>query len=226
MWGAEDADARLLRDISTQLQPISSLTWFDLVLLTGRNSGYTSLAQLLDAARSSERGIRIATINPGSTQHLSAELFKSSAGIDATVITYRTTPDVLGALLRNEVDLVLEAYTAMKGAIDNGDVVPLAVTGSARNPALAQVPTAVEAGVEGYVVEGWNGLYTHAEVHPEIVGRLQAALAEVTALPEIQARFRDLGVEARASTPEEMDERFQADVARWREVMIESGLTP
>lgn len=213
-------------DIKNDLQPVSSLAWFDLVFLTGQDSGLHSLQEVLDRAATAPQGLRIATINPGSTQHLSAELFKRTAGINATIITYRTTPDVLGALIRNEVDLVIDAYTALKGAIDGGQAVPLAVTGEVRNAALPQVPTVVEAGVADYVVTGWNALYTHKAVPAAVINKLNAAMVAVAGLPELQARFTELGVESRASTPEQMQERLLADIERWHQVMVEAGLAP
>ncbi len=221
---AETQFADLPYDITTDVRPVSALAWFDLVLMTNPESGLTSLQALLDYARSTPNGLRIATINPGSTQQLSAELFKSKAGINATVISYRSTPDVLGALIRKEVDLVIDAYTGLKGAIDGGQALPIAVTGAARNPAMPDVPTVAEAGVPDYVVTGWNAIYARSGTPDDIVAKLNKALTEVTDLAEIQARFLELGVEARASTPQEMQERFLADIFKWREVMRNANL--
>lgn len=211
-------------DITTDLRPVSALAWFDLVLMTSPDSGVTTLQDLLATAAAREGGLRIATINPGSTQHLSAELFKSKANIPGTVISYRTTPDVLGALLRGEVDLAVDAYTALKGAIEGGQAVPLAVTGEVRNPAMPEVPTVAEAGVADYVVTGWNAVYTHAATPDAVVARLNEEIAKITALPEIQARFAELGVEARSSTPDEIQQRLLADIAKWRDVMVAANL--
>lgn len=221
---AETQFADLPYDITTDLRPVSALAWFDLVLLTNPDSGAANLHALLEIAASRENGLRIGTINPGSTQHLSAELFKAKAGIKGTVITYRTTPDVLGALLRGEVDLVIDAYTALKGAIDGGQARPLAVTGEVRNVALPNVPTVLEAGVADYVVAGWNAIYTHSATPDAVVARLNAEIAAVTARPEVQARFRELGVEGRSSTPEEIQQRLLADIEKWRSVITDAGL--
>jgi tripartite-type tricarboxylate transporter receptor subunit TctC len=213
-------------DISRDLQPVSSLAWFDLILLTGKDSGIDGMPALLQRAASAPQGLRIGTINPGSTQHLSAELFVRRAGIEAIVIPYRTTPDVLGALLRNEVDLVIEAYTGLKGAIEGGQAVPLAVTGSVRNAALPEVPTVTEAGIADFVVEGWNALYLRSEVPEQIVERLHTAINTVANDPALQQRFIELGVVARANTPIQMDERLQQDILKWRLVMQDAGLAP
>jgi len=211
-------------DITTDLRPVSAIAWFDLVLLTNPDSGLTSLQAVLDHARSAPNGLRIGTINPGSTQQLSGELFRSKAGINATVISYRSTPDVLGALIRQEVDLVIDAYTGLKGAIDGGQALPIAVTGEVRNPAMPDVPTVVEAGVPDYVVTGWNAIYAHSGTPDDVVAILNKAITEVTELPEIKSRFQELGVEARASTPEAMQERLLADVIKWHDVMVSANL--
>lgn len=221
---AETQFADLPYDITADLRPVSALAWFDLVLLTSPDSGVANLQDLLAKAATRPNGLRIATINPGSTQHLSAELFKSKAGVPGTVISYRTTPDVLGALLRGEVDLAVEAYTALKGAIDSGQAVPLAVTGEARNPAMPDVPTVAEAGVNDYVVTGWNAVYTHVDTPDEVVALLNEEIAKITALPDIQQRFAELGVEARGSTPDEIHQRLLADIDKWRDVMVAANL--
>lgn len=210
--------------ITTDLRPISALAWFDLVLLTSPDSGLDTLQAVLDRAHSNPNGIRIATINPGSTQHLSAELFKTRAGIQATVISYRSTPDVLGALLRQEVDLVIDGYTGLKGAIDGGQALPVAVTGAERNPAMPNVPTVQEAGVADYVVTGWNAVFTHSATPDSIVAKLNEVFLAVTALPAIKMQFSELGVEARGSTPDEIQQRLLADIVKWREVMVASNL--
>jgi tripartite-type tricarboxylate transporter receptor subunit TctC len=216
---AETLFENLPYNITEELVPISAVAWFDLVLLANPDTGYTDLRTLL-----ADKGdnLRIATINPGSTQNLTAELFKTRANVNATIIPYRTTPDVLGALLRNEVDLVIDAYTALKGAIDNNQARPLAVTGDMRNPAMPDVPTAGEAGIEDFVVTGWNALYARAGTDPAIIERLRADIATVLATEDIRNRFRELGVEARANAPGEMQARLLADIEKWRQV-IESA---
>ena len=211
-------------DIREDLRPVSALAWFDLILLVSPKSGVTSLEQLLEKGRQNPQGLRIATINPGSTQNLSAELFKSEAGIPATIISYRTSPDVLGALMRNEVDLAIDAYTALKGSIDGGQAVPLAVTGSKRNDVLPNVPTVAESGLPNYIVEGWNAIYAQAGVPDEVVAKLNQAIVDVAAMPQVQQRFRELGVEARGGTAEEIQDRLLADIEKWRSVMVDAGL--
>jgi tripartite-type tricarboxylate transporter receptor subunit TctC len=207
--------------ITEDLVPVSAVAWFDLVLLVNPDSGYNDLQTLLN-----DRGdnLRIATINPGSTQNLSAELFKSLASRNATIIPYRTTPDVLGALLRGEVDLAIDAYTALKGAIDNNQVRPIAVTGEVRNPAMPDIPTAAESGITDFVVTGWNALYARTGTDTAIIERLNTELAKVLATDDISTRFAELGVEARTNSPQAMQQRLLTDIQKWRQVIEAAGI--
>ena len=218
---AETLFNKLPYQITEELIPISAVAWFDLVLLGNPDAGYQTLQELL-AAKGND--LRIATINPGSTQNLTAELFKSRANIDATIIPYRTTPDTLGALLRNEVDLVIDAYTALKGAIDNNQAQPLAVTGETRNPALPDIPTVQKTGIDNFVVTGWNALYTKAGTDPQIINKLNQEISTVLATDDIKLRFSDLGIEARATSPEGMQQQLPADIEKWRQVILSTGI--
>jgi tripartite-type tricarboxylate transporter receptor subunit TctC len=134
--------------------PISSVAYFDLLLLANATSPMKNLGDLLREARTRGNALNFGTINPGSSQNLSAELFKSTAKIDATIVPYRTTPETLVALTRDDVSIVFESYAALKGAIDAGQVRPIASTGKTRwRP---DVPTVAESGLPGYDVVGWN----------------------------------------------------------------------
>jgi len=218
---AETLFTDLPYQVTEDLVPITAVAWFDLVLMANPDAGYNTLQELL-AARGDN--LRIATINPGSTQNLTAELFTSLASVNATIIPYRTTPDVLGALLRGEVDLAIDAYTALKGAIDNNQAKALAVTGEVRNPAMPEVPTALESGIENFVVTGWNALYAKAGTDPAIIDRLHDEVEAVLATQDIRDRFMELGVEARATSPEDMQARLMADIDKWRQVIEAAGI--
>ncbi|MFZ2102201.1 MAG: tripartite tricarboxylate transporter substrate binding protein [Oricola sp.] len=211
-------------DPQTQFAPISTLAWFDLGLFVNPDSGYASVTDVIAKAKAEPGAVNIATVNPGSTQNLAAEYFRSVTGIDANIVPYRTSPDILAALIRGEVDLAIESPTAFAAAIENSQAKMLAVTGALRNPSYPDVPTAKEAGVEGYDVSGWNALYALAGTPEAVIAKLHDAIAEVAAMPEIQQRFAELGTSAKALTPEEMAAQFEFDRARWAEVIDKAGI--
>ena len=208
----------------TQFTPISTVAWFDLILFTNVNSPYKSVKELLDDARKKPGSLNIGTVNPGSTQNLAADLFQSVTGIKSVIVTYRTSPEVQTALMRGDIGLAIESYTAFAGAIHNASIRPIAVTGPERNPALPNVPTLKEQGVEHYDVTGWNALYAPAGTPPAVIDRLQAAVVKVTAMAGVKQRFATLGTIARSTTPGEMASIFEADRKKWAAVIAQAGI--
>jgi tripartite-type tricarboxylate transporter receptor subunit TctC len=95
--------------------PVSSLGFFDFIFATAENSPFKALSEFIAAAKAKPGSLNVATINVGSTQNLSAELFKTAAGVDFAIIPYRGTPEILVALLRGDVVLTIDSYSAMKG---------------------------------------------------------------------------------------------------------------
>jgi tripartite-type tricarboxylate transporter receptor subunit TctC len=138
--------------------PVSLVAYFDLVVLAKGDARYQTLGELLAAARAAPGKLNFGTINPGSTQNLSAELFRSSAAIDVSIVPFRTSPEAATALMAGELDAIFESYTAMKSLVAAGRLKPLASTGPKRSFYLPDLPTATEAGVPGYEVVGWNAL--------------------------------------------------------------------
>ncbi|MGE4335245.1 MAG: Bug family tripartite tricarboxylate transporter substrate binding protein [Pigmentiphaga sp.] len=202
--------------------PISTMAYFDLVLFTDPKGPFRTLDDVVEESR--KRQLVFGTINPGSTQNLSAELFRSMTGIDAMIVPFKATPDVLAALVRGDVDVMFESYAALKGAVAGGQAHPLAATGSTRSPWLPEVPTVKESGIADYEVTGWNALFAPAGTPPERVQWLNEALNEVLRQPELRERFLEMGTEARGSTPDEMAAILRRDIDKWAGVIQQAGL--
>jgi tripartite-type tricarboxylate transporter receptor subunit TctC len=211
-------------DPLTDFAPVSSVAFFDFVLVTNAESSFGSMADVIAASRATPGGLNVGTITIGSSQNLAAELLKSTAGVDFTIVTYRQTPDLLVGVLRSDVDLMIDNYAGVKAAIDDGRARALATTGAARTAALPDVPTVQESGIEGFEVTSWNGIFAPAGTPTEVIDTLNQALHTVLAMPDIQQRLLDLGIEGRAGTPEELQSRLQADIAKWGEVIAAAGI--
>jgi tripartite-type tricarboxylate transporter receptor subunit TctC len=128
------------------------------------------------------------------------------------------------AVLRNDMQMLVEFPPAVKGQVADGKMRLLATSGPKRFPAMPDVPTVGEAGVAGYEVTSWNGVFAPKGTRPEVIAILNKALTEVLALPDIQARFLDLGVVAKPSTPDELMALLKADVAKWADVIEKAGI--
>lgn len=206
----------------TDFLPVSSLALFDLNLLVAKDSPFPNLKALLAEGR--KRQLTFGTINPGSTQHLSGELFKSVAKLDATLVPFKTSGEVQLALQRHDVDVGFESYAALRGGIDGGALRALATTGPMRTPWLPNVPTVKEAGLSGYEVTGWNAFYVARGTPEPVVDTLNAALREVVAAPELHKQLLGMGVIPKTTSPAEMAAIFERDRRKWAEVIQQANI--
>src|SRR5207302_5823012 len=104
-------------DILKDFASTSTVSFFDLLIVANAGSPLKSLQDVIKAAKANPGKLNIGTINPGSTQNLAAELFRSTAGVNVTIVPFRTSPDMAGAILRGDLDLALEFYAAIQGQI-------------------------------------------------------------------------------------------------------------
>src|SRR5262249_22402785 len=175
-------------DPVTAFAPISTVAYFDLLVLANAQSQLRTMQDVLAAARANPGRFNVGTINPGSTQNLSAELLRSATGVGMTIVPYRSTPDVLTALLRDDIPIGVESYAALKAAIDDGKLRAVAATGETRSPMQPNVPTLRESGIAAEVV-GWNALVAPAQTPKEIVAALNGHVAAIVAMPDFRQRL-------------------------------------
>ena len=205
-------------------EPISSVGFFDFVVGVNAQSQHKTLPDLIKFARANPGKLNVGTISVGSTQNLSAELLKSTAGIDFQIVPYRGTPEVIVGLLRNDIDVMIDNYVGMKSALADDKIHAVGTTGETRSVILKDVPTLSESGVGGYDVVSWNAFFAPVGTPPDIIAKLNAALRDVLAMPEIRQKLLDLGIEARAGSPDELRARLVADIAKWTKVIEQAGI--
>lgn len=205
--------------------PISIIGYFSCVFAVGASSPFHSVADFLKADAAKPGTLNVGTINVGSTENLTAELFKSMARAKFVIVPFRVSPDVAIGLLRNDVQLDIDFYAALKPQLDSGKARAIATSGAQRSPELPNVPTVQEGGaVPGFDVTAWNGLYAPAGTPSAVVATLNAALNDVLADPALKKRALDLGIDVRASTPAELDARMRSDIAKWGAVIASAHI--
>jgi tripartite-type tricarboxylate transporter receptor subunit TctC len=204
-------------------EPICQTFKNDQVIVVRPDSPLKSVRDLIAAAKAKPGALNVGTINPGSTQHLSAELFKTLAGINVTMIPYKTTPELVTGVLRGEIDVAFEYQAALQGSLDDRQIVAVATTGREPASSLPQAPT-VAASLPGYEVTSWNGLAAPAGTPTEIVTLLNKGVTEVLALPEIKAATAKFGMEARGSSSADLEARIKSDIDRWAKVIETAGI--
>jgi tripartite-type tricarboxylate transporter receptor subunit TctC len=211
-------------NILTDFDSVSTAAFFDVLIVTRAGSPLHSVQDVAEAARANPGKLNIATINPGSTQHLAAELFTSTADITATIVPFRTSPDMAGAVMRGDVDVAFEFYAAISGLLADKKIVALASTGAKRTAYLPDIPTVMEGGIKDYEVASWNGLSVPKGTPKTVIATLNQAVKDVIPSPEIQERSSQMGMAMRSSTPDEMTSRMKADIAKWGAVIEKAGI--
>jgi tripartite-type tricarboxylate transporter receptor subunit TctC len=212
-------------DPVTAFAPISTMALFDLLLVVKADSALHTLKDALDAARADPQKFYVGTINPGSTQNVTAELLRSTSGIAMTVVPYRTSAEVLTSLLRGDMQVGIETYAALKSAIDAGQIRAVASSGSKRSPQQPDVPTLRESGIDA-AVDGWNSLVAPAGTPRDVVVFLNGHVRAIIGDPDFQKRMIELGGEPSAGSPEELDARLKSDIDMWAAVVKKAGLEP
>ena len=211
-------------DPANDFAMISTVGYFSMVIVTGAQSQLKTLRDVITTAKASPGKLNVGTISPGGTQHLAGELFLSTAGIEALVVPHKTTGEVIVAVRNGSVDLAVDFIAPLLSAIRSGQLRALAVTAAKRFPGLAEVPTVIEAGVPGYDVASWNALAAPAKTPRPVIDKVRAALLRVLAAPEVRKRYAELGVEGRASTPEELKDFYASETRRWTRVVERAGI--
>src|SRR6185437_15661268 len=156
------------------------------------------------AAKAAPGKLNIGTTLLGGTQNLGAELFKSMTGLNVQVVVYKNSPDIVVALLRKDVQMMIDFPPAVQGQVNDGKVRLLASSSPKRSALLPKVPTADESGVKGYEVISWNGIGVPKGTPKDVIDTMNKAMHEVLAAPALKAQFEKVGVEAHASTPAEL----------------------
>jgi tripartite-type tricarboxylate transporter receptor subunit TctC len=210
-----------LRDFA----PISSIANFSIVLLVNTDSPIKSVKDFIATAKASPGKLNVGTIQIGATQHLSSELFKSMAGLDWVHVPYTNTGLLLGGLRGNSVQVAFEFIAPVVGQIKAGQLRALAVSTRTRFSGLPDVPTVQQAGLPGYEVISWNGFGAPAGTPKATIDRLNKAMVEALAAPDVKQRFAELAVDPRPDTPEGFRKLIASEITKWGKV-IETARIP
>ncbi len=211
-------------DILKDFTQVSITATFEMLLVIRDDATFKTVADVIAHAKKNPGKMNLGAINPGSTQNLSAHLFKQLTGIDATIVTYRVTPDLITGVMRGDIDVAFDYYAAFKGSLAGNKLRILASADEERNPILPNVPTVKELGIPDYVVTSWNALSAPAGLPQDILAVLNRDIVAALADPELKKKALDLGLNAQGSTPEAMRERMEQDIKRWASVIEKAGI--
>jgi tripartite-type tricarboxylate transporter receptor subunit TctC len=211
-------------DTLKDFAPISTLGTFDIAIVVPVDSRFKTLGDLLAHARSNPGKLNVGSINIGSTQNLAAELFKSTAAMDAQIVPFNGTPAVVTALRGGQIDAAVEVLGPVMSQVQAKALRVLAVTGEKRSASLPDVPTARESGLSSFVAASWNGLAAPARTPRPVIERLQREVVAALANPDVRRRLADLNVEAQSSSPEQAAALLASEVRRWGDVIVRARI--
>jgi tripartite-type tricarboxylate transporter receptor subunit TctC len=206
------------------LAMVSMVGTFDLVFVVNAESEFKTLGDFVKAARANPGKLNIGTIAVGGTQNLGGELFKSVGNLSVQIVPYKNSPDIVVALLRNDVQMMVDFPPAVQGQVNDKKLTILATSSPKRSPLMPDVPTVDEGGVKGYEVISWNGVGAPKDTPKEIINTLNKAITEVMAMPDVKEQFAKVGVIAQASTPAELMGRLTGDIKKWNDVIEKAGI--
>ena len=211
-------------DPLTDFAPVTKIGTFEFFFAANAGSPYRSLADTIKAARDNPGKLNVGTVNPGSTQHLSALLLKSTAGIEFQWVPFRNSPDLLVALCAAMSMWPSRPTRRFRGNFDDGKLRPLATSAPTRSPLLPNVPTAKEDGASTFDVTSWNGLFVKTGTPAAIVAQLNEAMRAVLADDDLKKRLLEMGIVADPTSPDELTAFFKADIAKWADVIAKNKI--
>ena len=217
---------KLAYDPVKDLEPLTLAVTTPNVLVAGAKFPVSDVKELIAYARRNPGRLTYASSGTGSSDHLSAELFKLQTATFGVHIPYRGGAAAMSDLMGGNVDVSFQNLGAAMPHITSGRLKALAVTSQARRAQLPDTPTMLEQGVPGFVVTSWQAFMGPRGMPREVIVRLHAELVAALNSPEVRTRFSQLGFDVVAGRPEEYAEFQRKEIERWREVVQKKGLTP
>lgn len=204
--------------------PISQISDSPYVVVVHPNLGVKTLPELIAKAKAAPASINFAS--GAAASFLASKLLQQAVGIELTHIPYNGSGPAITDLLSGRVSLMLSSPVSVLPHIKSGKLIPLAVTGAKRSPSLPDLPTVAELGYADFAVSGWYGFAAPAGTPKEVVAKLNQAVVQALAKPEVQAGLEKSGVEGKSSSPEDFKELITAELKRWTALIKEAGIQP
>ena len=206
------------------LTPIAEIASKPFVVLVHPGVPVKNIAELVVLAKSKPGQVTYASAGSGTSNHLAGELLGMAAGIKMLHVPYKGSAPALNDLLGGQVNAMFDLQLTAMPQIKSGKVRALAMTGAKRSALLPELPTVREAGVPGYEVTAWFGFFGPAGVPKPIVDRLNAELNAIMKLPDIRAKFAELGVETESGSAEEFAGFVRGEAGKWAAVIKAAGI--
>lgn len=218
--------AKLPFDPLTDLVPVTQVNSAPLMLVVHPSLPVKSVAELIAYAKARPGQLNYGSGGVGATPFLATELFKSMAGIDVTHVPYRGGAPALADLVAGQLSFMIENVPGTLPLVRDGKLRALAITSRQRLALVPDLPTMEEAGVPGYEMIGWNGIFVPKATPPEIVTRLNAELVKVLRSADVGEQLAKLGAVPVGDSPQQFGAFVKAESARWGKIIKDLGIKP
>ena len=210
-------------DVERDFAPITILATAANIFVASPKLGVRTISELV--AKTRQAKLSCGTPGIGSQLHLAMELFKQKTGVEITHVPYRGTPPALTDLLGGHIDLLVSNLPVVLPVINEGRVVPLAMTTAERSPLLPDVPTLVEAGVPGIDVTSWYGLLAPRATPKPVLDAIFTLTSDILAVPTLRHKLEAQGLAVKIETPDMFADRIRRETTIWRDLIRQRNIS-
>ena len=211
-------------DILKDLAPITYTANIANVLVVTPTLAAKDVREMIAIARTRPGQLTFGSSGTGGAPHMAVELFKLLAKVNVVHVPYKGGGPAMADLVSGQISGSFASMPSSIAFIKSGKLRALGISGTTRSPALPEVPTVSEAGVSGFSVLDWQGLFTTAKTPPEIVNKLNAETVRILALPDVVDRLTAAGVDIQTTTPKAWGDFVAAEITKWGKVVKEAGV--
>jgi tripartite-type tricarboxylate transporter receptor subunit TctC len=206
------------------LTPVGLIVTVPNVLVVGANVPANNVAELVSLMKAKPNDFKYASSGVGSTQHIAGEGFNLAAGVKSIHVPYRGSSQAHLDIIGGNVQIMFDTTSSAMGQIKAGKFKPLALTTATRSSELPQVPTLAEAGVSGFEMSTWYGMFVTSGTPPEVTQRLQTELAKILKMPDIRTKLKGLGGEPGNITPEQFAQMNRQEFTRFGDLIKKANI--
>jgi tripartite-type tricarboxylate transporter receptor subunit TctC len=215
--------SKLPYDLARDLAAVAEIASFPSAIVLHPSLPANSVKELIALARARPGQLSFGSAGNGSPNHLSLELFQTMAGVRMVHVPYKGSGQLVGDLLAGQVQLASMGLPVAVPHVQSGKLRAIAVTGASRSPLLPEVPTVSEAGLPGFEVTSWYGVFAPAGLPADIVAKLNSEIGSAVTAAEVKERLAALGAEPSVKSPDQFGRYVRQEITKWAKVVKDSG---
>lgn len=213
-------------DTVKSFEPVVLTHVVPLMLVVNKDIPAKNVTELVGYLKGHPGQASYASSGNGGAPHMSAELFKSMAGVDIAHVPYKGSTAAHPDLIAGRTALMFDTVAAVAPQVKGGKVRALAVTTPKRSGLFPELPTMAEAGLKGYETSTWGGLLAPAGTPKDVIAKLNAEVNKALATPDVREKLAAAGIEPAGGTPQQFNDFIQSEMARWAKVANSAGIQP